>query len=136
MNPTGDREEKDQELVFINPEITARTGSEEAEEGCLSLPEVFGDVRRANQIVVQAFDLEGNDAQYRLEDLPARVVLHETDHVDGVMFPDRMTEAGRRELEPRLQDFEDHFRRQQESGTIASDDDLKKQLEELAAQQK
>ena len=59
INPTGDPEEKDAEMVFINPEIVSRSGSEEAEEGCLSLPDVFGDVRRAEKIVVEAFDLQG-----------------------------------------------------------------------------
>lgn len=135
INPTGDPNEKDAEMVFINPEIVKRSGSEEAEEGCLSLPEVFGDVRRAEKIVVEAFDLKGNEVKYEMEDLPARVVLHETDHVDGVMFVDRMTELGRRELDPRLKDFEEFFRKQQESGAIASDAELKKELEELYRQQ-
>ena len=67
--------------------------------------------------------------------MSARVVLHETDHVDGVMFTDRMSDAGRRELEPRLQDFEEHFRKQQVAGAIAGDAELKAQLEELFAQQ-
>ena len=135
INPSGDREDKESEMVFINPEIVSRTGSHEAEEGCLSLPEVFGDVRRAEKIVVQAFDLDGNDMEYEMTELPARAVMHETDHVDGVMFTDRMSDSGRRELASRLMDFETHFRRQQESGAIASDDDLKKTLQELHNQQ-
>ncbi len=131
MNPTGDPEQKDAEAVLINPEIISRTGSEEAEEGCLSIPEVFGDVRRAEKIVVDAFDLDGNDIRYELSELAARVVLHETDHLDGIMFPDRMSETGRREIEPRLQDFEDHFRRQQQTGVIASDAELRAELQRL-----
>lgn len=135
MNTTGDPEEKEHELVLINPEIVNRTGSVEAEEGCLSLPEVFGDVRRAEKIVVEAFDIEGNDIRYEMTELPARAVQHETDHLDGVMFTERMSDAGRRELEPRLQDFEDHFRRQQESGAIPGDEELAASLRELHAQQ-
>ncbi len=135
INPTGDPEEKDAEMVFINPEIVSRSGSEEAEEGCLSLPDVFGDVRRAEKIVVEAFDLQGNDMSYEMSELPARAVLHEIDHLDGVMFTDRMTDAGRRELEPRLKDFEDYFRRQQESGATPNDEELRKTLESLESQQ-
>ena len=55
--------------------------------------------------------------------------------LDGVMFTDRMTDAGRRELEPRLKDFEDYFRRQQESGATPNDEELRKTLESLESQQ-
>lgn len=134
-NTTGERENKDGEMVFINPEIVSRSGSYEAEEGCLSLPEVFGDVRRAEKIVVQAFDLDGNDMEYEMTELPARAVLHETDHLDGVMFTERMSDIGRRELTAQLKDFEDHFRKQQESGAIPSDSDLKKTLDKLHREQ-
>lgn len=135
INPTGDRDEKDAEMVFINPEIVSRSGSAEAEEGCLSLPDVFGDVRRSEKIVVQAFDLNGEDMTFEMSDFPARAVLHETDHIDGVMFTERMSELARRELEPRLQDFESHFRKQQEAGVVPSDEDLKKELQRLEAEQ-
>lgn len=131
VNPTGDPEEKDQECVFLNPEIVRRNGSVEGEEGCLSLPELFGPVRRADQIVVVAFDLQGQEFEMRLDDLPARVVQHETDHLDGVLFTDRMTEAKQREMQPRLAEFEAVFRRQQELGEYPSDEELKRQLREL-----
>ncbi|MCL4113522.1 UNVERIFIED_CONTAM: hypothetical protein GTU68_033677 [Idotea baltica] len=134
INPTGDSENKDDEFVFINPEISDRKGSEEAEEGCLSLPEVYGDVRRPEKIVVKAFGLDGQGFQMELEDLPARVVQHETDHVDGVMFFDRMTETAARELKPKLDDFESLFRKQQESGKYESDKELANELDRLAAQ--
>lgn len=131
VNVTGDPEEKDEEFVFINPEITKRKGSVEGEEGCLSLPELYGEVRRAEEIVVEAFDLQGQGFEMALEDLPGRVVQHETDHLDGVMFPDRMTETGRHELQPRLDDFESVFRRQQANGDVPSDEELKKLLQGL-----
>lgn len=130
-NPTGDPEEKDQEQVFINPEIVRRNGSVEGEEGCLSLPELYGPVRRADQIVVVAFDLKGREFEMKLDDLPGRVVQHETDHLDGVLFIDRMTEAKQRELQPRLAEFEAVFRRAQESGEVPSDEDLRRGLREL-----
>lgn len=130
-NITGDSSAKDEEHVFINPEILRRKGTDEAEEGCLSLPELYGPVKRAEEIVVDAFDLDGQQFEMTLSDLPARVVQHEIDHLDGVLFTDRMTDAARRELEPRLADFEAHFRRQQESGEVPSDEELRRQLRKL-----
>lgn len=131
INPTGDPDEKDQEIVFINPEISQRKGSIEGEEGCLSLPDVFGQVRRANDIVVDAFDLSGQGFQYALEDLPGRVVQHEYDHIDGVMFFDRMQPEGVAEIQTKIDDFEHVFRQSQQTGETPSDEELKKRLKSL-----
>ncbi len=131
MNATGSAAESDAEHVFLNPEIVKRKGSVEAEEGCLSLPGLYGQVRRSEQIVVNAFDLDGQEFEMDLDDLEARVVQHENDHIDGILFIDRMTETARRELEPRIADFEVQFRRQQESGEIPSDEAIKRTLRSL-----
>lgn len=131
INPGGDPKATDEEHVFINPEIVSRKGSVEGEEGCLSLPELYGEVRRAEEIVVEAFDLKGRLFEMSLTELPGRVVQHETDHLDGVLFPDRMNEIARRELEPRMSDFEAIFRHQQKTGEIPSDAELQRQLREL-----
>ncbi len=131
INPTSDPEEKDQEFIFINPEISNRKGSAEGEEGCLSLPELYGQVRRAESIRVEAFDLKGRDFYLDLDELPARIVQHEYDHLDGVLFTDRMADAAKRELDPQLEDFEAHFRRQQEANEIPSDKILEKNLRDL-----
>lgn len=131
MNPSGDAALKDEECVFINPVLSNRKGSEEGEEGCLSLPQTYGQVRRAEELVVEAFDLTGREYRYELNDLPARVVQHENDHLDGVLFPDRMTDTARREIEPQLHEFEDAFRKAQESGKLPHDDDLLNRLREL-----
>ena len=131
VNPSGDPQAKDQELVFINPEIVRRNGSVEGEEGCLSLPELFGPVRRADQIVVVAFDLQGREFEMKLDDLPGRVIQHENDHLDGVLFVDRMTETKQREVQPRLAEFEAVFRRQQDQGQIPPDEELKRELRTL-----
>ncbi|MEX0701997.1 MAG: peptide deformylase [Planctomycetales bacterium] len=128
VNVSGEQGDPDEEVVFLNPEITRRKGSKEEEEGCLSLPELFGPVRRAEEVVVEAFDLEGREFRMNLDDLPARAIQHELDHIDGVLFIDRMTDAARRELEERIADFESHFRRQQESGRIPSDEEIRRQL--------
>jgi peptide deformylase len=134
MNPTGDPEQKDAEMVFINPEITSRKGSELEEEGCLSLPELYSEVRRAREVTVEAYDLNGEGFELTVEDLPARVILHETDHLDGVLFTDRVSESALKELEPVLADFEAVFRRHQFEGKLPPDEELRRQLKDLADQ--
>ncbi|GAB4154754.1 MAG: peptide deformylase [Planctomycetaceae bacterium] len=131
MNPIGEANSPDNEFVFINPEITKRKGSVEGEEGCLSLPEVFGQVRRAEEIVVQAYDLKGQPFEMTLDDLPGRVVQHETDHLDGIMFPERMTETARREIEADISEFVQIFKHRQELGEIPSDQELEAELKKL-----
>lgn len=131
INPTGDREEKDQEMVFINPQITRRNGSEEDEEGCLSLPEIYGPVTRATRIIVDAFDLSGQQYEVDLEDLDARVVQHEYDHIEGVMFTDRVAQSFLPKLQPLIKDLELQFRNRQKEGKIPSDEELKAQLAAL-----
>lgn len=78
-------------VVFINPEITP-VGDQTVEgwEGCLSIPEIRGRVPRAQHIKVTALDRTGKRFELELKDFPARVVQHETDHLDGVLFLDRM----------------------------------------------
>jgi peptide deformylase len=131
INPSGDPEQADEEFVFINPEILRRKGSDEDEEGCLSLPELYGPVRRSTALVIEAFDLDGQPFRMDLEDFPARVVQHEFDHIDGVLFIDRMSDAHRRDREAKIADFETAFRKLQQAGEIAGDDELKRQLREL-----
>lgn len=131
INPTGDAAEKSEERVFINPQITRRNGSIEDEEGCLSLPEIFGQVSRAARIVVDAFDLSGQQFELDLEDLPARVVQHEYDHIEGVMFTDRVAAADLLKLKPLLADLELQFRNRQKEGTVPSDAELQSRLRAL-----
>ena len=78
-------------VPFINPEV-APVGDEVEEdwEGCLSIPDIRGLVPRAKVIVVRALDRRGRPAEMTLRGFPARVVQHETDHLDGVLFFDRM----------------------------------------------
>jgi peptide deformylase len=87
-----DPDSKTAATVVINPEITALTSSrEEGWEGCLSIPDIRGMVPRFTDINLRALDREGNPMELRLKKFPARVVQHETDHLDGVLFFDRMT---------------------------------------------
>lgn len=82
-------------VTFINPEILV-VGDQTVEgwEGCLSIPDIRGRVPRAQHIKVSALDRHGKRFELELKDFPARVVQHETDHLDGVLFFDRMREFG------------------------------------------
>jgi peptide deformylase len=78
-------------LAMINPEIIEREGSAREEEGCLSIPEIFGDVDRATRIVARAIGADGKPFEVELTDLSARCVQHELDHLDGKLFIDYMS---------------------------------------------
>jgi peptide deformylase len=77
-------------LWLIDPVVVAREGSEVGREGCLSLPEVTANVARATAITVDATDLAGARRRYEAEGFEARVILHEIDHLDGVLILDRV----------------------------------------------
>jgi peptide deformylase len=81
----------DEPMVFINPVVTS-IGNEIVEdwEGCLSIPDIRGRVPRARSIKVTALDRSGGKLDFTSHDFPARVIQHETDHLDGVLFFDRM----------------------------------------------
>ena len=128
LNLTGEAEQKDQELVFINPEIIKRKGTTEGEEGCLSFPGLYGPVKRSETVVIEAFDLQGQPFRMDLDELPARAVQHENDHLDGVLFIDRMTDTARRTVDPVVTDFEAQFRRKQAEGQFPSDEEIRRAL--------
>jgi peptide deformylase len=75
-------------LAVINPRLRRRAGAEVGIEGCLSIPGVYGDVRRAQRIEVEALNLRGRRIVVRSQDLLARVFQHEIDHLNGVLFTD------------------------------------------------
>lgn len=82
-------------LVLINPVIVARSGSDVAEEGCLSVPEIFGEVERAQSIALEATDKDGRPYRIDLSGFKARAVQHEIDHLDGVLFLDHLSAVKR-----------------------------------------
>jgi len=82
---------KSEATVIINPEIVPSGSKEEGWEGCLSIPDIRGMVPRFTEIGVSALDRNGKPLELRVKNFPARVVQHETDHLDGVLFFDRMT---------------------------------------------
>jgi peptide deformylase len=90
-----DPDAKSETVVIINPEIVPNTqATEDGWEGCLSIPDIRGRVPRFTDIVVRALDRTGRAIEFGLKNFPARVAQHETDHLDGVLFFDRMKEFG------------------------------------------
>ena len=91
-----ERGEKPSEpIAIINPEITPVTNEVvEDWEGCLSIPDIRGKVPRYREIKVRAFDREGERIELRAKGFSARVIQHETDHLDGILFFDRMRDLG------------------------------------------
>ena len=79
-------EEPDQKLVLINPEVVETIGSQVGEEGCLSIPGFRADVKRPMRATVRALDVEGKPFEVDGEELLARALLHENDHLNGVLF--------------------------------------------------
>ena len=101
-----------------------RKGNVSGQEGCLSLPGVYGQVKRPKSIRLTAFVLKGNPVDRVVDGFLARVIQHENDHLDGVMFFDRMTEEAKREIDDQLQELETVFESKQKVGGIASDEEL------------
>ena len=89
--------------ALINPAITDRGGSVREEEGCLSLPGIFADVERSKWIRVSALDDEGRPIAFEAQGLPAKVIQHEIDHLDGVLFIDRLPPLTRDRIKKRIQ---------------------------------
>lgn len=125
--------EEGEELVFINPVLSRPKGSEEKEEGCLSFPELYGPVTRPKQIHVNAYNLGGEELSARLDGMLARVVQHETDHLDGVLFPDRMGPLALAELRESLDEFETDFGSRRATGELPTDAEMAVRLREWEA---
>ena len=106
MNPTGDSQKPEEELVLINPVLSRGQGQQVREEGCLSLPGVHAEVTRNKTIHLDAYDLDGNHIVLDLKDFPARVVQHETDHLDGRLFIDRLPPSVQATLRDQVAEFE------------------------------
>ncbi|MGM0491203.1 MAG: peptide deformylase, partial [Planctomycetota bacterium] len=126
-NPMADPDEGE-ELVFINPVLSHPKGREEGEEGCLSFPEVFGPVTRAKQIHVQAYGLDGTEISADLDGFLSRIVQHETDHLEGMLFPDRMTATHRMAVAEDLEAFELEHKRLVAAGKIPSESRIETRL--------
>ena len=95
-------EDKTRPLVFINPVITARDGDQVYQEGCLSVPGIFADVTRSNQITVQALDRNGQPFELEADGLLAVCVQHEMDHLVGKLFVDYLSPLKREMVRKKL----------------------------------
>lgn len=128
INVAGDPAAKDEEHVFINPVITKREGSAEDREGCLSLPEIWAPVRRSEKIVVEAYTSEGKMVAYELDGMFARAVQHESDHLDGRLFIDRLTPSALLAVREDLAALEREFLSDRERGAIENDEQIAARL--------
>jgi peptide deformylase len=89
-------------LVFINPEILSREGEEVSEEGCLSVPENFADVKRAAKVRVRAQDRNGEFFERDYDDVLAVCIQHEMDHLEGKLFVDYLSDLKRERIRKKL----------------------------------
>ena len=96
-------EDGDQPLALVNPEIVDRSGSQQCEEGCLSVPGVFAKVDRADWIKVRALDREGEMIELEAEGLLAVCIQHEIDHLDGKLFVDYLSPLKRQRVRKKLE---------------------------------
>jgi peptide deformylase len=100
-------EDPSQVQVLVNPEVVERSGLEAEVEGCLSLPGITDKVDRPVAVTVHAQDLEGRPFELKAEGFPARAICHEIDHLDGILFTDRLTSLDTlRKVEPQEQEKE------------------------------
>jgi len=134
MNITGDPLQPEHEEVLINPVIVERKGSVDDEEGCLSFPGLYQKIRRSKMVKVQAYDLKGKLVEKVVSDLEARAWQHEIDHLNGVLFIDKMGPLARFAARGSVKDFERQFRRAQERGEIPADMEIEKVLAALESQ--
>ena len=89
-------------LILINPQLELSRETEIGPEGCLSFPEITADISRAERVKVKALDLDGKPVSFEAEGLLSRAVQHETDHLNGILFIDRMSSAAKATLGSKL----------------------------------
>lgn len=130
-NPEGDAAKKDQEYVFLNPVISQPKGSAEAEEGCLSIPGLYRPVNRPERVRITAYNLKGEEVSLDLDGLFGRIVQHETDHLDGKLFVDRLSATGQADVRPTLEEFELVYASRRERGEIPSDEEIRQRIASL-----
>jgi peptide deformylase len=130
-NVEGNPEAKESEYVFINPVLSGGRGQEEEEEGCLSIPGIYAPVTRNATINVEAYDLAGNEITMEAEGLMARVLQHETDHLDGTLFIDRLGPAQLAAVRDKLEEFELDFQSRRETGELPDAERIVARLKEL-----
>ena len=134
MNPTGNRENKEEEYVFINPVILKRQGTAEDEEGCLSYPDIHVPVVRSECIDFEGIAVDGSLQQFQWKGHSARVVQHELDHLNGVGFVERLSSTVLLKVQQDLDDLRTEFEGNQRLGFVPSDAEIVRQIAELESE--
>jgi peptide deformylase len=93
-------------LILVNPELTPGGEKVAGSEGCLSFPEIYGEITRAGTLDVRALNEDGEKIEFRCTGLLARAIQHENDHLNGILFIDRMARAEKDELQPELDELQ------------------------------
>jgi peptide deformylase len=110
INFPGDETTPDREVVAVNPVIVESKGKIKGREGCLSFPGLYQDILRHKSVKVQYYDLDGKLNEMKCSDLPARIWQHEIDHLNGVLFIDKMGPlarfASRHDVAKFIEEFE------------------------------
>lgn len=114
-NHTGRPED---ELVYVNPEIVETRGQIEHDEGCLSVPEVYVPLKRAQWVKLRALGIDGQAFEIECEDLLARALQHEVDHLNGVLITDRMSPTSRIANRKLLKKLDDAYNRGSKDGSV------------------
>lgn len=96
-------ENKSEPYCFINPEIISSSGEEIMEEGCLSVPEIYGEVERASTVIVKYLDRKGQEQTLEAEELMAVCIQHEIDHLNGKLFVDYLSKLKRDRIRKKLE---------------------------------
>ena len=118
INFAGDPERHDQQVVAVNPVILEQKGAVKDREGCLSFPGLYQDIRRAKTVKVQAYNLEGRAFEMECADLAARIWQHEIDHLNGVLYIDKMGPLARLGSKRALEEFAAEFEEGLAKGAI------------------
>ena len=109
-NEHGDPKKWLDEMTMVNPKIVEFSDGKDTDtEGCLSFPEMDGEVERSKWIKVEAMNLKGKKIKRKFSGWEARIFQHEYDHLDGVVYVDRLTEEGRTKVQPRLDELVKEF---------------------------
>ena len=103
----GEKSKAAEAIAVINPVVELESETAEAEEGCLSLPGIRGQVVRAKRIKLTGYDPHGSPISLSLEDFTARIAQHENDHLDGVLIINRMPPSARIAIGKKLRDLEE-----------------------------
>jgi peptide deformylase len=112
LNPSGERDNKGEELALVNVNILDRSGAPTSyEEGCLSFPEIYAEVKRPERCKIRAFTPAGEALEREFDGFTSRVIQHEYDHLEGVLLVDRMSLADKQRHKAALEELVERYRR-------------------------